>query len=59
MKARMLEPMKTNCLFPGWIKWSRWGRYRKLDELLIHVADYCDSEIDYTLARSDHSLNRF
>ena len=50
MKARMLEPMKTNCLFHRRIKWSRWGRYRKLDELLIHVADYCDSEIDYTLA---------
>ena len=48
----MLEPMKTSCLFPPVVtQMVAVGEDTgKLDELLIHVADYYDSEIDYTLA---------
>lgn len=48
----MLEPMKASGLFPPVVtQMVAVGEDTgKIDELLIHVADYYDSEIDYTLA---------
>ncbi|OGX31397.1 MAG: hypothetical protein A2787_09150 [Omnitrophica WOR_2 bacterium RIFCSPHIGHO2_01_FULL_48_9] len=48
----MLEPMKASRLFPPVvIQMVAVGEDTgKVDELLVHVADYYDSDIDYTLA---------
>ena len=47
----MLEPMKKSGLFPPIViqMISLGEESGRLDELLLHVADYYDSQIDYTL----------
>jgi len=47
----MLEPMKASGLFPPVVTQmvATGEETGKIDELLVHVSDYYDSEIDYTL----------
>ncbi len=47
----MLEPMKTSGLFPPVVTQmvAVGEETGKLDELLLHVSDYYDTEIDYTI----------
>jgi MSHA biogenesis protein MshG len=47
----MLEPMKESALFPAIVVQmiSVGEETGKLDELLMHVSDYYDAQVDYTI----------
>ena len=47
----MLEPMKLSGIFPPIVTQmvSVGEETGKLDELLLHVSDYYDSQVDYTI----------